>query len=457
MTLLKPTPPALPGLPVLGNLIGFARNRHTLLRQGTGRFGRVFSFRLGPKNVAALIGPEYHELFFAQTDKALSIEKPYENLAALFGKVMFLAPRDRYIEQRPILQVPFGPEKMRKYLGIMQAEVQQWIDSLGDSGERELVSELGRLVQTVAGNALMGADFQKKVGREFWDLYAVLAQSLNLAVPPHWPLPRNWRRERAKRRMRELLEPIIVERRQHPERYDDFLQDFVQSRGKSGAPADDETLIGLITALMFASHETTAGQATWTIAELLRNPGYLALVEADIAAALPAGTPIDGTRLRNMPHVAWAVREVERLHPSADILLRLALEDIELPEHRIPAGWLVLVSAALAHRASDLFADPDRFDPLRFAPGRAEDHKHMFSLIGFGGGQHKCTGMNFANNEMMIIAALLFQQMDVELLTHDPGTELGLGAPRPTPTRIRYRRKRMPTSEERPVATTARA
>ncbi|MDQ7028547.1 MAG: cytochrome P450 [Ardenticatenia bacterium] len=95
----------------------------------------------------------------------------------------------------------------------------------------------------------------------------------------------------------------------------------------------------------------------------------------------------------------------------------------------------------VAHFLPELFADPFTYDPLRFAPGREEDKADRFALIGFGGGIHKCAGMNFANQEMFVITALLFQQFDVELLTPSPSVERGLGASRPTPTWIRLKRK----------------
>ncbi|HEX6289169.1 MAG TPA: cytochrome P450 [Herpetosiphonaceae bacterium] len=437
---MQPIPPALPGLPVIGNMLEFARDRHALLEKGYHQLGPIFSFKLGRKPVAVLIGPEYHQFFFVETDKLLNIEKPYRNLAALFGPVGFLASPAVYQEQKPILYAPFRPEKMLQYVTIMQRETQRWLDSLGDSGELEIAAAMGQLVQTIAGHALMGDDFQRKVGREFWDLYAALGQALNLVTPPNWPLPKNIRRDRAKRRMRELLQPIIAERRQHPEQYDDFLQDFVNTRCKSGAEADDETIISLLRGLLFASHETTAGQAAWTIIELLRHPDYLKRVQDEIAAHATAAT-IDGKRLRSLEHIIYAVREVERLHPSADMLMRVAEQDLEIGDYRIPKDWLVMVSAAVAHKSSDVFSEPERFDPLRFAPGRAEDRQHGYTLIGFGGGKHKCAGMNFANNEMMVITLLLFQQFDLELVTKNPRTQFGMGAGRPEPTIVRYRRK----------------
>src|SRR5437879_13408547 len=100
-----------------------------------------------------------------------------------------------------------------------------------------------------------------------------------------------------------------------------------------------------------------------------------------------------------------------------------------------------MVNAGLAQRLGSLFTNPEKYDPLRYAPGREEDRQHRFSLIGFGGGTHKCAGMNFANNEMMIITALLFQQFDLELITKDPRVDYGLGAARPEKTYIRSKRK----------------
>jgi sterol 14-demethylase len=99
-----------------------------------------------------------------------------------------------------------------------------------------------------------------------------------------------------------------------------------------------------------------------------------------------------------------------------------------------------MVSPGLSHKVNPAFRDAERFDPLRYAEGREEDRAHAFNLIGFGGGRHKCAGMSFANNEMALIAALLLQRMDLELMTMDPGTEYGMGAPRPMATRLRYRR-----------------
>ena len=437
----KPIPPMLPGLPLLGNVLDFRKDRAALVQRGYETHGPVFGFKLLAQPVAALVGPELHQVFFTETDKKLAMDKPYRSLAAALGNVAFLASPATYQEQRPILYAPFTHQKMVQYVRIMQDVIQAWLDGLGKSGVIDISAEISRLVQNVAGFALMGEDFQQRAGREFWEQYAVLGKSIDLTTPPDWPLPRNFRRDRAKTKMSAILAPIIAERRRNPDQYDDFLQDFVNGRLKSGQPMDDETISSLIRALMFAGHETTAGQAAWTVIELVLHPEALSRVQAEVAQYFPPGTRIDGGVLRQMQHLAWSVREVERLHPSADVLMRYVSEALEVGDYQVPAGWLVMVMAGYAHRLPTLFRDPEQFDPLRFAPGRAEDAQHRFALIGFGGGLHKCAGVNFANNEMMVICSLLFQQFELELLDKAPKAVFGLGASRPEPTRLRYQRK----------------
>jgi sterol 14-demethylase len=196
---------------------------------------------------------------------------------------------------------------------------------------------------------------------------------------------------------------------------------------------------------MFAGHETTAGQAAWTIILLLQNPDYLRLVQQEIQQVAPYGVHIDPRRMTQLDHISWAVREVERMRPSVDMLMRTVEQDVEVGDYVIPQGWLAQVAQDVAHNLPALFDDPESFDPLRYAPGRAEDKQDRFALIGFGGGTHKCTGMNFANMEMTVITALLFRQFDLELVTRHPQVQRGLGASRPDRTVVRYRRK--PASE----------
>jgi len=448
----KQLPPVVSGAkPFIGHAFEFQKDRSALMKRGYEEHGLLFALKLFNQNVAVFIGPDLQQLFYMETDKSLGIQKPYKFLKALFGEVLFIAPREKYLEQRPLVIQAFRRQKMLTYINVMQQRVQRWLDSLGDEGEFEISSVMGWLTQDIAGYALMGEEFQKQVGREFWDLYKVVGQSMDPLLPPHLPLPKFRQRDKAKAKMHKILKPILAERRQNPEKYDDFLQDFVNTGYSNGRELEDEVLLGLMMGLMFAGHETTAGQAAWTVIQLLQNPDYLALVQQEIDEMLHYGEPIEPKVMAGLKHINWAIRETERTRPSADMNMRTVEEEIIVDDFVIPRGWLVQTAVEIGHNLPELWTNPDQYDPLRYAPGREEDKQHRFSLIGFGGGTHKCTGMNFANNEMLVITTLLLQQFNLELVTRTPEIERGLGANRPTETWIRYQRRpaTKPVSAER--------
>ena len=67
---------------------------------------------------------------------------------------------------------------------------------------------------------------------------------------------------------------------------------------------------------------------------------------------------------------------------------------------------MVMASTIYQHRMEQWWSEPHKFDPNRFAPERAEHHKHKFLWAPFGGGAHKCIGLHFAQ---MLFKCVLFQ------------------------------------------------
>ena len=91
-TIALATPPVVSGaIPLLGHLTEFGRDRTGLIDRGYKEHGCVFTVKLGPQNVAVLLGPEHHRTFFMETDKTLNIATPYKFLRATFGEVFFMA------------------------------------------------------------------------------------------------------------------------------------------------------------------------------------------------------------------------------------------------------------------------------------------------------------------------------------------------------------------------------
>ena len=82
--------------------------------------------------------------------------------------------------------------------------------------------------------------------------------------------------------------------------------------------------------------------------------------------------------LRALPLALGAVQEVLRMWPPGPAAPRMSIAPSELHGMTIPAGRMVLYSAYVTGRLPELWPDPERFDPTRWAPGAPEPKPYSF-------------------------------------------------------------------------------
>jgi sterol 14-demethylase len=439
-------PPAVPGPPLLGNLLAYRRDHVAVFRQAYERLDPIFSIRLGPQRAVVLIGPAYHRFFFAQVDRILSMPELYRFVIPMFGRVLN-AVEDKTVRKRQLalLHSAFQGERMRNHVAVMEGEVRSWLDTLGEAGTFELYEAFSALAMKIAASAFMGREIRERLDA-FLPLYEDLARGMEFVLPPNLPLPRFRRRDRARRRLNELIGPVVAARQAHPDRYDDFLQAVVGARNPENGLDDDETLVGFALMLVFTGYITTAAQACWSLVQLLQHPAYLARVRAEQEEVLPdPAAALDLERLDRLERLEWALKESQRLHPVMSHYARYNAKAYQIDGYHVPAGWLTMVCPAVAHRLPEVFSQPDVYDPDRFAPDRAEDRRRAFSLIGFSAGLYQCPGMRFGTNEMKCILSLLLHRYDLDLTPANPQHDFEVGVIRPKPPcLVRYARRTVP-------------
>jgi len=436
------TPPFVSGSkPLSGHALELINDRNTLLKRGYREHGNIFSLRLGYKFAAIVTGAELNQQFYQETDHALNVRSAYEFVRASIGSMFLTAatPEDA-LNQLPILKEIFQGRRMADYILAMDVETQRWLDGLGESGEMNLTTEMLYLTQVVIAHALIGKSFREEFGEGFWENYKRIVDAFNPLIPPHLPIPVNIRRDNARKRLQKVFLRMVNERRDNPDQYDDLITTVMTTPLKDGNLLPDELVLDTFIGLMFAGHETTAAQGPWLIVELLRHPDYLETVLEEIDAHVPVDAPITHHTLRELTYTYYGIDEITRLHPSADMQIRDVDDTLEMGSYTIPKGWQVMVNASNSHHLEEVWDEPEQFDPLRFSPDRNEG-KNPFTIVGFGGGTHKCTGMNFAKNEMAVIMARLFQRYDLDLITENVGLAPGLSVSRPKDIIIRYRAK----------------
>jgi sterol 14-demethylase len=198
-------------------------------------------------------------------------------------------------------------------------------------------------------------------------------------------------------------------------------------------------LIGTI----FAGHHTTAGTATWVLVELARRPETMALVLKELDLLFGADGEVTFQSLREIPLMENVIKEVLRLHPPLIFLIRKVMQDFHFKDYTVKAGKYVCTSPRVSHRISEIFPEPDKFDPDRYSEARQEDAK-PFSWIAFGGGKHKCTGNAFAMLQLKAIFSILLRRYSFELIDEhntyqDDFTQMVVQPI--TPCRVRYKKR----------------
>ncbi len=429
---------------ILGHAAEFARDTMAMVERGYRELGPVFSFRLGIRTFDVLVGPEYNRFYWDQTDKSLDMARGMQFLKPLFSSNFWIwAGHEGYLKQRAIVFPKFKVAEMKRYSSVMEEEIDRMIAGLGEEGTVEIAPALGPTIMYIAAHAFMGRAFRDKFSKKYFDMFREFSLGIEGLLPPWllWlPTPNHRRGWRGKAFFRRELSAWIAARRAHPVDPPDFFQEMLEAKYEDGTPVEDDVIFQLIMFMTWAGHETTTAQTTWALTDMIQSPEWFAKVKDEVDQVLgdTRVREITWQQLGQLKTIDMVIRESERIHPIATMLQRVAKEDIFVDGYRIPKGDRVVVVPRLSHLDEREFPEPERFRPDRFDPN-GECPANMDSLIGFGGGLHRCLGVNFARLEMKMLIATLLQRYDIELLDEVRAPK-GLGSPWPeSPCRMHYK------------------
>lgn len=440
--------PAMPGgVPWLGHAYEFWRRPIDLLDRGRKSYGDAWRFRLAGRDVTVLTGPSAHQAFFHAPTDVLSARECYQFTVPVFGRgVAYDVPTEVMDQQLGWVHPALSERRLRTYARVMIEEAFAFLEGWGDRGEVDLFDATNQLTTFIATRCLLGNEVRSRLTADFARLYHDLDGGMSLAAyfAPNAPLPAFRRRDRAREEVSKLLAGVMADRRARRDgaEHEDFLGTLMEARYEDGSALPDHVISGILLTLIFAGQHTSAVLAAWSGILLHQNRRHLPPILAELDEVLGEGGEASIEQLRRLGKLERVIKEAERLRPPLVMLMRMVMKDLPYQDKTLPAGSLAMVSPAVAHRIPTLFSDPDTFDPERYAPGREEDKKAQYSLIGFGGGKHRCIGMVFAYQQVKVIWAAILQRFEIELVERDylPNyTTFVVGPHRPC--RIRYRRR----------------
>ena len=200
----------------------------------------------------------------------------------------------------------------------------------------------------------------------------------------------------------------------------DMFSALATSTDDGTAFTDDEVVDHMVFLLM-AAHDTSTITLCTMLWAMAAHPTWQQRARAESDAV--GDRPLTWDDLDRLPSLDLLQREALRYVAPVLILMRTAVRDTQVQGHFVPAGTHLMVSPWVTHRDPDVWEDPDRFDPTRFAPGGEADRAHPYAWIPFGGGVHKCIGLHMAGIQIKAVLHQVLQRFTWSLA---PGYQLQL-------------------------------
>jgi sterol 14-demethylase len=433
------------GWPLLGHLLELRRAPLDLMQRAHDECGEIGEMRWAKQSVVMMFGEEAHEAFFRAPDEQLDQAAAYPFMTPIFGKgVVF----DGTPEQRKeaLRNQALRDSFMRGHAETIAEEVEKMIAAWGESGEIDLLDFFAELTIYTSSACLLGKTFRDELTSEYVGLYQDLEFGTDALayVNPYLPLPSFRKRDRARRRLVELIETIFERRAREGRDPEDLLQILSKLRNADGSRRyTTDQITGMFISTMFAGHHTTSGTASWMLIELLRNPRVMSAVQDELDVLYADGREVSYQALREMPELEAALKESLRLHPPLIILMRKVMHDFRFKDWVIEAGKTVAVSPAISNRMGEYFEHPQEFDTERYKHDPRADRR-AFAWLPFGAGRHRCVGAAFAMVQLKAIFSVLLRQYDFEM-AQPPSTYRNdhskMVVQLMQPCRVRYQRR----------------
>jgi len=422
---------------VIGETLEFLRDPRSFLDRRKRRYGPIFTTRVLGMRVVNMLGAEANRWIFSNEDKALRNSWNYSVRHLLGADSLSQLVGEAHRARRRILAPHFRRAGMGPQAELVQEvtaeHLRRWAARPGDE---PVVERLKQLAFEIAARYLfgeLGTLDLPALSRDFdqW------VQGMFVAVPLRLPFTAFGRAMAARDRMFPAIEAEVERRSAGTSRGPDVLSTLLDMRDEQGQPLARSTIVDELQLLLFAGHDTTVTALTNMMLHLSEHPAVLERARAEQDAASEA---LDLEALRAMPYLDAVIHESMRMLPPVGGAFRRVIRDVDYEGFRLRKGWMVSMNPGAAHHDETLWTDPERFDPERWLPERAEQRVHPFAFIAFGGGPRRCLGEHFAMLEMQTVLAVLLRGYTWEL---SPGQDLSLTVfpfPRPrSGLRVRLR------------------
>lgn len=296
---------------------------------------------------------------------------------------LFMDPPD-HTRLRAVCSQAFTPHRVERLRGRIQKIVNSLLEPHLPLGRIELMEDLANPLPAIVSAGILGLPASDHKQLKAWS--ANFAEVLgNFQHNP----------DHSSRMSRSLDETSAyfrkaIRRERNKPAGDSMISVLVHAE-IDGHRLTDEVIIANSILLMVGAQETTPNLIGNGMLSLLRNPGELKRLQADLSL-LPS-----------------AIEEMLRYEAPSQHTTRIPQQDVRLGDKDISSGQSVIAVMGAANRDPERFPDPDRFDIAR------KDNKHL----AFGAGPHYCFGAPLGRMEANIAFSTLLERISDFTLASD--------------------------------------
>ncbi|CAH9111268.1 unnamed protein product [Cuscuta epithymum] len=435
-------PPAIPGLPVLGNLLQLKEKKpHKTFLNWVEEYGPVYSIKTGATTLVVLNSTELAKEAMISKHSSISTRKLTSALDLLTHQKSMVAMSDygdfHKTVKRHMLTAVLGASAQKQYHIHRDILIDNVCCGLQDELKKcpqEAVnlrkyfqSELFRLaLKQGIGEDLDSVyvdELASTVSRDMMYKFLVV-DCMEGAIEVDWrdffpylkwaPNGRFEKKVRVIQLRRDaVMKALIKEQKKRIESGKEIncFLDYLLSEGKTLTEKQIEMIVW---EEIIETSDTTVVATEWAMYELAKDPERQNKLFHEIHGVC-GSDKVTEDHLRQLPYLSAIFHETLRKHgPVPVIPLRYVHEDVELGGYHIPAGTQIAINIYACNMEKALWETPEEWKPERFLEGKYEQND-LFKTMTFGGGKRACAGALQAMTISSLAIARLIQEFEWRL------------------------------------------
>jgi len=408
----SPTPACPPavapgGLPVLGHALELKRRPgEFLLALQSG--DPVVRLRLGRSPAFVVNDPALiREVLLDPTTFARG-GPITERFRQMFGNGLGISDGPLHRRQRAVLAPAFSHAHVAEYAATMTEVADAVVGRWREGEVVHVEKEMDELALAVVTRVVFSDGIDDP--RRFMEATGIVLSGLfrrvtdTTGVLTRMPMRANRRYDAARAYLRQTIDDVISRRREHGHLQGDLLSLMLSAVDEDGRPAMDDTqLHDEVMTLFIAGSNTISNTLAWALYEVATHRNVEARLHAEVDDVLDE-RPAAFDDLPLLGYTRRVVAETLRVRTQGLFLAKVTTAPAELGGYSIPAGATVVYSFHALNHNPLIHPDPERFDPDRWLPERAE-RIPKGAFMPFAVGLHGCIAEHFAWTEMEIALA----------------------------------------------------